>query len=90
MTDAASPAPSTPISPPTDPPPDVRCCPKCGYDLTGRDASGTCPECGREYTPETVLLMPLPGPFMLCVLYLWPFIGFAIATVFPFRSNDPY
>jgi hypothetical protein len=36
----------------------VQCviCPQCGYALEGLAAVGRCPECGREYSPETLVL----------------------------------
>src|SRR5690242_10129098 len=31
-------------------------CPDCGYLFTGLPDAGTCPECGIEYDPETIVL----------------------------------
>ena len=31
-----------------------RVCPRCGYDLEILNACGTCPECGEEFSPETL------------------------------------
>lgn len=33
---------------------DYRLCPRCGYDLTGLDDTGQCPECGRAYVTAEV------------------------------------
>jgi len=42
--------------PDTDPPPPM--CPACGYNLTGtctvEKPTGVCPECGAEFSPETM------------------------------------
>jgi len=29
-------------------------CPRCGYDLSGCDDAGRCPECGRVYTQQSL------------------------------------
>lgn len=33
---------------------EYRLCPGCGYDLTGLDDKGLCPECGRAYVTAEV------------------------------------
>lgn len=30
-------------------------CPHCGYDLTGLNAHGSCPECGKGFSPSSAI-----------------------------------
>src|SRR4051812_43291344 len=55
-----------------------RFCPACGYDQSGsrinalmNEVSLRCPECGRDWRLDELLIAPPPGPF----------VAFAIAVI---------
>lgn len=54
-------------------------CHWCGYDLRGLAARGCCPECGKEYTPESAMrLTPPPSALMICLRLSWPLLGLVV------------
>ncbi len=66
-----------------------RGCDMCGYSLRGLAASGTCPECGTQYTERSPF--GLKGWRYLLVLLArlsWPIIGVAAAVTYMFMKAD--
>ena len=49
-------------------------CQQCGYRLAGLPEMGTCPECGIEYDPTTVLPQPKPSSVRVAGLLFWPLL----------------
>ena len=58
---------------------DDRRCSTCGYQLTGIAARGTCPECGSQYAPQS-LLKPWPSAGRICWQLGWPILGVMLGT----------
>ncbi len=55
-------------------------CHWCGYSLQGLPVRGSCPECGRDYTPETARrLQPWPSALKICLRLGWPIAGLMFA-----------
>ena len=66
-------------------------CPCCGYDLRGLAKSGTCPECGKAYTSESLLLLRrIPGALELWARFGWPLVALIASFTHPLTSRDPY
>lgn len=61
----------------------------CGYSLRGLAATGTCPECGTQYTERSPF--GLSGWRYLLVLLArlsWPIIGVAAVVTYMFMKTD--
>ena len=60
-----------------------RSCPKCSYDLAGRDAPLTCPECGKQIRRDAQLRRSQRRPSMFL-------LGLVILTVATIASYWPW
>jgi len=66
-----------------------RHCAECGYNLEGAAESGTCPECGQDFIPSTILRR---GPITsrdLILRFGWPLAIYALSTYLVVSDSAP-
>lgn len=86
MSDTAerSEPPDQPVPPPAGTGSGSGRCHWCGYSLKGLPARGNCPECGKDYAPETAArLQPWPSALKICLRLGWPIVGSALSILSP-------
>ena len=71
---------------------DTRRCPECSYPLRGLAETGSCPECGSDYDPQTVTHSPpWPSPLGIAWRMTWPLVALnAIPPLIMMVSVVPY